>query len=40
MIRWDAQESMWVCKNFDRCGGAGYGYDIFDDSTFKEERER
>jgi hypothetical protein len=29
-IAWSALGELWVCKNYARCGGAGYGIDIFD----------
>ncbi|HEX6964100.1 MAG TPA: hypothetical protein VF175_19690 [Lacipirellula sp.] len=29
-IRWSRRADLWVCKNYDKCGGAGYGMDIHD----------
>ena len=29
-IKWSSVDEIWVCKNYERCGGRGYGFDIED----------
>jgi len=39
-ITWNGQSELWVCKNYEKCGGAGYGMDIFDAENFNLDRLR
>jgi len=27
---WDSECEIWVCRNWPKCNGAGYGVDIYD----------
>ena len=29
-MKWDEDCEIWVCKNYEQCGGAGFGMDIHD----------
>lgn len=36
-IKWSPMDDIWVCKNYERCGGKGYGFDIDDDGPMTLE---